>query len=113
MSSLHELKPLCKPRALSRGLRSRRVLTGRGLVCLLPLSAQVMAEDVSVDIPAQSLPQALQAFGQQTNQQVIYNAGDMAGLKSNRVSGKMSPQAALTELQIGRASWRERVCQYV
>lgn len=101
MSSIHELKPLFKALVMSRGLRSRRVLTGLGLVCLLPLSAQVMAEDVSVDIPAQSLPQALQAFGQQTNQQVIYNAGDMAGLKSNRVSGKMSPQAALTELLKG------------
>lgn len=101
MSSIHELKPLFKALVMSRGLRSRRVLTGLGLVCLLPLSAQVMAEDVNVDIPAQSLPQALQAFGQQTNQQVIYNAGDMAGLKSNRVSGKMSPQAALTELLKG------------
>ncbi|WLH14381.1 TonB-dependent siderophore receptor [Pseudomonas hefeiensis] len=101
MSSIHELKPLFKALVMSRGLRSRRVLTGLGLVCLLPLSAQVMAEDVSVDIPAQSLPQALQAFGQQTNQQVIYNAGDMAGLKSNRVSGKMSPQAALAELLKG------------
>lgn len=101
MSSIHELKPLFKALVMSRGLRSRRVLTGLGLVCLLPLSAQVMAEDVSIDIPAQSLPQALQAFGQQTNQQVIYNAGDMAGLKSNRVSGKMSPQAALTELLKG------------
>ncbi|SEP14069.1 TonB-dependent receptor [Pseudomonas sp. NFACC39-1] len=101
MSSIHEFKPLFKALVMSRGLRSRRVLTGLGLVCLLPLSAQVMAEDVSIDIPAQSLPQALQAFGQQTNQQVIYNAGDMAGLKSNRVSGKMSPQAALTELLKG------------
>ncbi|MEN2397416.1 TonB-dependent siderophore receptor [Pseudomonas halotolerans] len=101
MSSIHELKPLFKALVMSRGLRSRRVLTGLGLVCLLPLSAQVMAEDVSVNIPAQSLAQALQAFGQQTNQQVIYNAGDMAGLKSNRVSGKMSPQAALAELLKG------------
>ncbi|SFH12267.1 TonB-dependent receptor [Pseudomonas sp. NFACC45] len=101
MSSIHEFKPLFKALVMSRGLRSRRVLTGLGLVCLLPLSAQVMAEDVSIDIPAQSLPQALQAFGQQTNQQVIYNAGDMAGLKSNRVSGKMSPQAALAELLKG------------
>ncbi|MBC3349045.1 TonB-dependent siderophore receptor [Pseudomonas sp. SWRI196] len=101
MSSIHEFKPLFKALVMSRGLRSRRVLTGLGLVCLVPLSAQVMAEDVSIDIPAQSLPQALQAFGQQTNQQVIYNAGDMAGLQSNRVSGRMSPQAAIAELLKG------------
>ncbi|EJL03874.1 TonB-dependent outermembrane ferripyoverdine receptor FpvA [Pseudomonas fluorescens Q2-87] len=101
MSAIHELKPLFKALVMSRGLRSRRVLTGLGLVCVMPLSAQVMAEDVSIDIPAQSLPQALQAFGQQTNQQVIYNAADMAGLKSTRVSGKMSPQAAIAELLKG------------
>lgn len=101
MSSIHELKPLFKALVMSRGLRSRRVLAGLGLVCVLPLSAQVMAEDVSINIPAQSLPQALQAFGQQTNQQVIYNAADMADLKSTRVSGKMSPQAAIAELLKG------------
>ncbi|UZE84841.1 TonB-dependent siderophore receptor [Pseudomonas viciae] len=101
MSSIHELKPLFKALVMSRGLRSRRVLAGLGLVCVLPLSAQVMAQDVSIDIPAQPLPQALQAFGQQTNQQVIYNAGDMAGLKSTRVSGTMSPQAAIAELLKG------------
>lgn len=101
MSSIHELKPLFKAFVISRGLRSRRVLTGMGLVCVLPLSAQVMAEDVSINIPAQSLPQALQAFGRQTNLQVIYNADDLAGLKSNRVSGKMSPQAAIAELLKG------------
>ncbi|EPJ78427.1 TonB-dependent receptor [Pseudomonas sp. CFII68] len=101
MSSIHELKPLFKALVMSRGLRSRRGLAGLGLVCVLPLSAQVMAEDVSINIPAQPLPQALQAFGQQTNQQVIYNAGDMAGLKSTRVSGTMSPQAAIAELLKG------------
>ncbi|OOG89426.1 TonB-dependent siderophore receptor [Pseudomonas sp. A25(2017)] len=101
MSSIHELKPLFRALVMSRGLRSRRVLAGLGLVCVLPLSAQVMAEDVSINIPAQPLPQALQAFGQQTNQQVIYNAGDMAGLKSTRVSGTMSPQAAIAELLKG------------
>ncbi|WP_053180741.1 TonB-dependent siderophore receptor [Pseudomonas kilonensis] len=101
MSSIHELKPLFKALVMSSGLRSRRVLVGLGLVCVLPLSAQVMAEDVSINIPAQPLPQALQAFGQQTNQQVIYNAGDMAGLKSTRVSGTMSPQAAIAELLKG------------
>ncbi|WP_085690369.1 MULTISPECIES: TonB-dependent receptor [unclassified Pseudomonas] len=101
MSAIHELKPLFKALVMSRSLRSRRVLTGLGLVCVLPLSSQVMAEDFTINIPAQSLPQALQAFGQQTNQQVIYNADDMAGLKSTRVSGKMSPQAAITELLKG------------
>ncbi|MBI6620144.1 TonB-dependent siderophore receptor [Pseudomonas corrugata] len=101
MSAIHELKPLFKALVISRGLRSRRVLTGLGLVCVLPLSTQVMAQDVNINIPAQPLPQALQAFGQQTNQQVIYNADELAGLKSNRVSGKMSPQAAITELLKG------------
>ncbi|WP_420231179.1 TonB-dependent siderophore receptor [Pseudomonas sp. ABY48] len=101
MPFIHELKPLSKALVMSRGLRSRRVLAVLGVVCVLPLSAQVMAQDVSIDIPAQPLPQALQAFGQQTNQQVIYNAGDMTGLKSTRVSGTTSPQAAIAELLKG------------
>lgn len=101
MLAIHELKPLFKVLVMSRSLRSRRVLAGLGLVCVLPFSAQVMAGDVSIDIPAQPLPQALQAFGQQTNQQVIYNAADMAGLKSTRVSGKMSTQVAIAELLKG------------
>ncbi|NWC91205.1 MULTISPECIES: TonB-dependent siderophore receptor [unclassified Pseudomonas] len=101
MSAIHELKPLFKALVMSRSLRSRRVLTGLGLVCALPLSAQAMAEDASFNIAAQPLPQALQAFGQQANRQVIYNADDMAGLKSHSVSGKMSPQAAIAELLKG------------
>ncbi len=36
MSSIHELKPLFKALVMSRGLRSRRVLAGLGLVCVLP-----------------------------------------------------------------------------
>lgn len=52
MSSIHELKPLFKALVMSRGLRSRRVLAGLGWVCVLPLSTQVMAQDVSIDSPA-------------------------------------------------------------
>ena len=52
MSSIHELKPLFKALGMSRGLRSRRVLAGLGWVCVLPLSTQVMAQDVSIDSPA-------------------------------------------------------------
>ncbi|WP_411385208.1 TonB-dependent siderophore receptor [Pseudomonas sp. MPB03] len=52
MSSIHELKPLFKALVMSRGLRSWRVLAGLGWVCVLPLSTQVMAQDVSIDSPA-------------------------------------------------------------
>lgn len=90
MSAIHELKPLFKALVISRSLRPRHALAGLGMACLLPFSAQVFAEDFAIDIPAQPLPQALQKFGAQTNQQVIYNASEMAGLRSTRVNGKMS-----------------------
>ncbi len=113
MSSIHELKPLFKALVMSRGLRSRRVLAGLGLVCVLPLSAQVMAEDVSINIPAQPLPQALQAFGQQTNQQVIYNAADMAGLEEHPRQRQDEP--ADGHCRIAQGHWRalQRRGQYL
>lgn len=101
MSSIHELKPLFKALGMCGALRARRAISGLGFICVMPLSAGVMAQEVSVDIPAQSLPQALQAFGQQTNRQVIYNADEMAGLKSSRVSGRMNSQAAIAQLLKG------------
>jgi len=101
MSAIHELKPLFKALVIARTLRSRRSLAGLSMACLLPLSAQVCAEEFTLNIAAQPLPQALQAFGAQTNQQVIYNADDMAGLRSTRVSGKLSSEAAITQLLKG------------
>ena len=101
MSAIHELKPLFKALVISRTLRSRHSLAGLGMVCLMPFSAQVCAEEIAVNIAAQPLPQALQAFGEQTNRQVIYNAADMANLRSNRVSGKLSAEAAIAELLKG------------
>ncbi|KNH29905.1 ligand-gated channel protein [Pseudomonas syringae] len=101
MSAIHELKPLFKALIVSRTLRSRHSLAGLGMACLMPFSAQVCAEEIAVNIAAQPLPQALQAFGEQTNQQVIYNAADMAGLRGNRVSGKLSAEAAIAELLKG------------
>ncbi|MFL1515263.1 TonB-dependent siderophore receptor [Pseudomonas prosekii] len=101
MSAIHEFKPLFKALVIARSLRSRRSMASLGLTCLLPLSAQVCAEEFSLNIPAQSLPQALQAFGAQTNQQVIYNADDMAGLRSTQVSGKLSSEVAISQLLSG------------
>ncbi|VVN21681.1 Ferripyoverdine receptor [Pseudomonas fluorescens] len=98
MSAIHELKPLFKALVISRSLRPRHALAGLGMACLVPFSAQVFAADFAIDIPAQPLPQALQTFGVQTNQQVIYNASDMADLRSTRVSGKMSAEAAIAQL---------------
>ena len=101
MSAIHELKPLFKALIVSRTLRSRHSLAGLGMACLMPFSAQICAEEIAVNIAAQPLPQALQAFGEQTNRQVIYNATDMADLRGNRVSGKLSAEAAIAELLKG------------
>ncbi|WP_460122259.1 TonB-dependent siderophore receptor [Pseudomonas sp. S2_C03] len=101
MSAIHEFKPLFKALVMSRSIRSRHALAGLGMACLLPLSAQVLAEEFAINIPAQSLPQALKAFGNQTNRQVIYDASEMADLRSTRVSGKYTPEAAIAELLKG------------
>jgi outer membrane receptor for ferric coprogen and ferric-rhodotorulic acid len=101
MSAIHELKPLFKALVISRTLRPRHSLAGLGMICLMPFSALVCAEEIAVNIAAQPLAQALQAFGEQTSRQVIYNAADMADLRSNRVSGKLSAEAAIAELLKG------------
>src|SRR3546814_17140458 len=81
----------------------------------------------SFDIPAQDLGGALRAFGQATNQQIIFADDVVHGKRSGAVSGRHSADDALRQLlagtalvarktrggKIGRASCRERVSQYV
>ncbi|ROO13859.1 TonB-dependent receptor [Pseudomonas fluorescens] len=75
--------------------------TAFSMALALPFSAHVQAEEVSFNIPAQSLASALQALGTQSNMQVLYSADDVQGLRSQPVSGRLSPSQALSQMLVG------------
>ncbi len=58
-------------------------------------------EQLSFDIPAQSLDDALSAYGIASGAQVLYDAGLTQGLKSQPVTGHMDRQQALQQLLNG------------
>lgn len=75
--------------------------TAFSLALALPFSAHVQAQEVDFNIPAQSLASALQALGTQSNMQVLYSADDVQGLRSQAVSGRLSPSQALSQMLVG------------
>ncbi|MEG3009762.1 MAG: TonB-dependent siderophore receptor [Pseudomonas sp.] len=91
----------------TKALIMRRMLqpgfsaTAFSMALSLPFSAHVQAEEVSFNIPAQSLASALQALGTQSNMQVLYSADDVQGLRSQPVSGRLSPSQALSQMLVG------------
>jgi hypothetical protein len=56
---------------------------------------------MTLHIPAQPLANALQAYGQQTGVQVLYESRSAAGLRSAAVEGTFTPQEALNLLLKG------------
>lgn len=64
-------------------------------------SAAEQNEQLSFDIPAQSLDDALSAYGIASGAQVLYDAGLTQGLSSQPVSGRMDRQQALQQLLAG------------
>ncbi|WP_053189530.1 TonB-dependent siderophore receptor [Pseudomonas kilonensis] len=91
----------------TKALIMRRLLqpgfsaTAFSLALAMPFSAQVQAQEVDLNIAAQSLASALQALSNQTNMQVLYSADDVQGLRSQPVSGRLSPAQALSQMLVG------------
>lgn len=56
---------------------------------------------VEFHIPAQPLATALQAYGEQTGVQVLYESNSAAGRKSASVEGNFAPEDALNQLLTG------------
>ncbi|MEM6900589.1 MAG: secretin and TonB N-terminal domain-containing protein, partial [Pseudomonadota bacterium] len=65
-------------------------------------SAQVSAEtSVALDIPAQSLATALEAYSNATGISVVYAAATVSGLRSSPINGALTPKDALARLTTG------------
>lgn len=67
----------------------------------LPTVAQTTAAPVAIDIPAQSLSEALVQLGRQTSLQLFFAPEIVAGKQSPAVQGKLAPEAALEALLKG------------
>src|SRR3546814_546088 len=91
-------------------------------VCIVAMAVPAQAQSQAFNIPRGKLKNAIDAYARQTGRQVIYKADEIANAHSRGVRGNISPDEALAKLlqgtgfsyrKIGRASCRERVCQYV
>ena len=73
----------------------------------MPVAAQARQVTVDVNIPAQSLGDALAQFAQQAHLQLGVDATLVAGLRSSGVAGRMDRAAALDRLLAGSGlQWR-------
>lgn len=82
------------------------LLAGGLAVLAAPIASRAQSgmwsgASIDLDIPAQSLDQALLAFGSRTGIQILYDANLVAGKRSNPVRGRMPPQQALEMLLRG------------
>jgi len=100
MPAQHRLTPLTKAllcQAFSPKMASRTL----GLALTLPLAAQVQAQEIHFNIPAQSMTSALQEFGRQSNMQVLYSPDDVEGKRSNALNGSFAPERAIAAMLNG------------
>lgn len=70
-------------------------------VCIAPSGAQTQTI-VAFDIPAQPLDGALRAISHAAGVQILFNAGDVAGITAPAIQGEMEPREALSRLIDGR-----------
>ncbi|MGN8106058.1 MULTISPECIES: TonB-dependent siderophore receptor [Pseudomonas] len=95
------LSPLSKALSMRRALNINLLPSALALAVSMPIAGYVQAQEIELNIPAQSLGSALQEFGRQTNVQVLYSPGDVQGKNSPAVKGKMQPQQAIAALLAG------------
>ncbi|TFY93783.1 TonB-dependent siderophore receptor [Pseudomonas nabeulensis] len=95
----HRLRPQALALVIRHALKPDLRFCTLGLSALLPMLVQ--AQEITFNIPAQPLSSALQAFGTQSNLQVLYSPQDVEGKRSTAVSGHLEPSAAIAKLLQG------------
>lgn len=96
-----KLTPLAKAVLMRNALRARLPVTGLGLMLSMGMAAQVQAQEWSLNIPAQPLDKALQAFAEQVNVQVLYNPSDVQSLRSTALNGRYDLDRSISTLLQG------------
>ncbi|WP_220811388.1 TonB-dependent receptor domain-containing protein [Pseudomonas paralcaligenes] len=90
-----------RSRLASSILLACTALLGHAPVTWAAETAAEQSEQLSFDIPAQGLDDALSAYGVASGAQVLYDAALTQGLSSRAVSGRMDRQQALDQLLAG------------
>lgn len=67
----------------------------------LAVACPALAQEKAFDIPAEDAASALPAFVQQSGRQVLANARELGGIRTNAVHGRMDADAALERLLAG------------
>ena len=78
----------------------RSVLSSGVAVAALAISSPAAAQTISFDIPSQSLPAAISAFGRQAGLQIVAPAAGFEHVKSRPIVGKMTSRDALRKLLV-------------
>lgn len=101
MPALPGLTNLTKALLMRRMLQPGFNATALGFAFSMAVAAQVQAQEIEFNIPAQSLPSALLTLGKQADLQVLYSADDVQGLRSQAVVGRFSTDKALARMLAG------------
>tara|TARA_B110000467_G_C18318544_1_gene483387 strand:- start:1397 stop:1756 length:360 start_codon:yes stop_codon:yes gene_type:complete len=64
-------------------------------ICLLALTGCGKLEKHSIDVPEGYASQTLKEFAKQADIEIVFNAPSVANVKTNAVSGRMTPLVAL------------------
>lgn len=96
---MHSSRPLFKPDTSLAPLA--RLVRAAAFGLALSASMPLLAEPVSIDLPAQPLASALTSLGAQTNLQILFNPAQLASLRSRALRGEMEPLQALDSLLKG------------
>ncbi|MCQ9427297.1 TonB-dependent siderophore receptor [Pseudomonas sp. LJDD11] len=96
-----KLTPLAKALLMRNAFRARLPVTGLGLMLSMGMAVQVQAQEWSLNIPAQPLDKALQAFAEQVNVQVLYNPSDVQSLRSTALNGRYDLDRSISTLLQG------------
>ncbi|WP_095632964.1 TonB-dependent receptor [Pseudomonas sp. PICF141] len=102
------LRPLTRALLMSSTTRSRMTSTSLGLAMTLAVTPYVQAQEWTLNIPAQPLPQALQTLGQQTNLQIIYSPESIQNLRSSALNGRYQEDDSLNAMLKGTGIRHQR-----
>jgi len=101
MPALPQLTKLVTALGMRHTLGSSFHAAMLGSALTLMVAAQVQAKETEFNIPAQPLASALLALGHQVDFQLLYSAADVEGLRSQPVTGRLSPEQALQKMLAG------------
>lgn len=76
-------------------------LSSVAMIAMVAAPSIAAASEVKFDIPAQSMQSALVEFAKQSSIQILFSYDQVDGMRAQRISGTMTPDAALSRLIAG------------